>query len=116
MSTNIWNDEAYDRFCDTSLTLLEKIVLTPLLVSVTIMRLKTNNVYFSAHGVICYPLRKNSEARCLPWYDFENMPFVVVTFRDKLGAAHEATVDMQNIRRAREFMTRKMKCPIYGTE
>ena len=58
MSTNIWNDEAYDLFCENSLTLLEKIVLTPLHVSVTVMRLRTNDIPFSAHGVICYPLQK----------------------------------------------------------
>ena len=29
---------------------------------------------------------------------------------------HEATIDMGKIRKAIEFMTRKMKCPVYGTE
>ena len=103
MSTNIWNDEAYDLFCENSLTLLEKIVLTPLHVSVTVMRLKTNNIPFSPKGVIVYPLKRNSEARNLPWFEFEDMPFVVVTFRDKLGVAHEATINMENIRKSREF-------------
>ena len=44
------------------------------------------------------------------------MPFVVTTFKDKLGMVHEATIDMGKIRKAIEFMTRKMKCPVYGTE
>ena len=66
MSTNIWSDQAYELFCENSLTLLEKIVLTPLHVSVTVLRLKTNDIPFSANGVICYPLQRNSEARNLP--------------------------------------------------
>lgn len=64
---------------------------------VTIVRLKTNNVPFLPHGVICYPLRKNSEAQRPPWYQFEEMPFVVMMFKDKLGMVHEATVDMEKL-------------------
>ena len=56
MSTNIWNDEAYDSFVDT-LTEAEKLVLTPVHMQVRIFRLRTNNIPFSSHGVICYPLR-----------------------------------------------------------
>ena len=114
--TNLWNDRAYDLFCENSLTLLEKIVLTPLHLSVTVMRLKTNNVPFSAHGVMVYPLKKSLEARFLPWYDFSNLPFLVTTFRDKFGNINEGTVDMSNIVKAREFMTRLMIDPVYGKE
>ena len=39
-----------------------------------------------------------------------------MTFKDKLGTVHEASIDMEKIRRAREFMTRKRKCPVYGDE
>ena len=116
VTTNLWNDEAYDLFCENSLTLLEKIVLTPLHLSVTVMRLKTNNVPFSAHGVMVYPLKKSLEARFLPWYDFSNLPFLVTTFRDKIGNINEGTVDMSNIVKAREFMTRLMIDPVYGKE
>ena len=115
MSTNIWNDQAYDRFIDT-LTLAEKIVLTPVHLQVIIVRLRTNHVPHSSHGAICFPLQNISQARCLPWFEFHELPFVVTTFKDKLGMIHEATIDMEKIRRAREFMTRKMKCPVYGTE
>ena len=36
-------------------------------------------------------------------------------FKDKLGNFNEATVDIEKILLAKEFMTRKMKCPVYGT-
>lgn len=88
MSTNIWSDEAYDMFVDT-LTLAEKMVLTPVHMQVTIIRLRTNNIQFSCHGAICYPLRSILQARSLPWYEFHEIPFVVMTFKDKLGVIHE---------------------------
>ena len=52
MSTNIWNNEAYDSFVGT-LTQAEKLVLTPVHMQVIIMRLRTNNIPFSCHGAIC---------------------------------------------------------------
>ena len=39
-----------------------------------------------------------------------------MTFKNKLGQVHEATIDMAKIVKAIEFMSRKMKCPVYGTE
>ena len=115
ISANICNDEAYDMFVNT-LTQAEQISLTPTHVQVRIVRLRTNSVPFSSHGTICYPLRTILQARCLPWYEFHELPFVIMPFNDKLGAVHESTIDMEKIRRAREFMTRKLKCPVYGTE
>ena len=38
-----------------------------------------------------------------------------MSYRDKLGSVHEAMVDMNKIRRAREFMNRDMTCPVYNT-
>ena len=35
-------------------------------------------------------------------------------FLDKLGNVREATVDMDKIRRVREYMTRKKVCPVTG--
>ena len=49
MCTNAFDDEAYDLFID-SVTLLEKMVLTPVHVLVIILRLKTNNVPFLLMG------------------------------------------------------------------
>ena len=65
VSTNLFNDEAYDLFIK-SLTHLEKMVITPVHMQVMIMRLRTNNVAFSSHGVICYPLQSMLEARNVP--------------------------------------------------
>ena len=101
-------------FVDT-LTLAEKMVLTPVHMQVTIIRLRTNNIPFSCHGAICYPLRSILQARSLPWYEFHEIPFVVMTFKDKLGVIHEATIDMEKIRRAQKYMTEIRKCPVYGT-
>ena len=39
---------------------------------------------------------------------------MIVTLRDKLGVAHEGTIDMNNIRRAKEFMSQERFCPVYG--
>ena len=116
MTTNLWGDEAYELFVQNQLTLLKKIVLTPLHLSVTVLRLKTNNVPFSAHGVMVFPLKKNLQAQSLPWYFFRDLLFVVTVFKDKIGNNVEATVDMANIAKAREFMTRMMVDPVYGKE
>ena len=103
MSTNIWSDQDYDLICENSLTLLEKTVITPLHVSVTVLRLKTNDIPFSAYGVICYPLQRNSEAKNLPRYEMEDLSFVIVTLRNKFGKAHEGTTDMENIRKTKDL-------------
>ncbi len=39
-----------------------------------------------------------------------------MTYDDRMGAAHESMVDMNKIIKLREFMTRKVKYPVYGTE
>ena len=111
VSTFIWNDNSYCVFVKT-LTYAEKMVLTPLHMQVVILRLRSNNIPFSSHGAICYPLKKPSQAVHLPWYDFNEMPFIVMTYRNKLGTVHEATVDMNKIRIAAEYMNRDMTCPI----
>ena len=90
--------------------------MTPLHLCVTVMRLKTKNAPYSAHGVMVYPLKKNLETRFLPWYDFSNLPFIETTFRDKIGNINEGAADMSNILKAREFMTRLMIDPVYGKE
>ena len=115
VSTCVWNDEGYRLFVNT-LTIPEQMVLTPLLVYTSIFRLRSNNVPFSRYGQICYPLKKPIHASSLPWYQFDQLPFVVMTFQDKLGSTHETMVDMNKIRKAIEFMTRTKKCPVYGNE
>ena len=66
VSTNLFNDEACDLFIK-SLTHLEKMVITPVHMQVMITRLRTNNVAFSSHAVICYPLQSMLEARNEPY-------------------------------------------------
>ena len=113
ISTCLWNDEAYRLFANT-LTEAEKMVLTPLHVQVIILRLTSNHVPFSRHGAICYPLQKFNQAINLPWFNFRQLPFIVFTHKDKLGSVHEALVDMNKIRKAREFMTRDKIDPVNG--
>ena len=77
--------------------------------------MRTNNIAFSSHGAICYPLKKITRVKTLPWYDFKNLPFVVMTYTDKFGSAEEAMVDMATIARVRHFMSREKECPVFGT-
>jgi len=75
MSTNIWSDHAYELFCENSLTLLEKIVLMPLHVSVTVLRLKTNDIPFSSNGkwgnskifVLYKEIARQKIYHCMKW-------------------------------------------------
>ena len=100
MSTNIWNDEGYGVLME-SMTQAEKLVCTPVHMQTHIVRCRSNGVAFSKFGSICYPLKKIYQAKSLPWYEFEELPFVVMMFLDKLGNVREATVDMDKIRRVR---------------
>ena len=79
MSTNLWYDESYDLFIQT-LTRAEIMTLTPVHMQQIIVRLRTNNVPFSCNGRICFPLKTILQARSLPWYEFHELPFVVMTF------------------------------------
>ena len=114
VSTNLFGDEAIELFMD-SLTYLEKMVITPVHMQVIIMRLRTNNVAFSSHGVICYPLKSILQAKTLPWCEFNELPFIVMKFQNKLGNFNEATVDIEKILKAKELLTREMICPVYGS-
>ena len=119
MTTNLFRgtdlNEEFDCLID-SLSQAELMVITLVHCQVVIIRLRTNNVPFSCHGAICYPLKTFTEARCLPWSQFEEMPFVVTKFKNKLGEVKEAIVDMNKIIRLRDLMMRKVKCPVLGTE
>ena len=99
MSTDAFNDEEYRLFSET-LTIAERSVLTPVLNQTIILRQKCNNIPFSRHGQICFPLKAPLEAQSLPWHQWNELPFIVMTFQDKLGNAHEAMVDMNKIRKA----------------
>ena len=79
-----------------------------------IIRLRSNNIPFSSHGAICYPLKQPFEAVHLPWYDFRELGLVVMTYNNKLGDVKEATVDMNKIRTAMQFMSQDRICPVTG--
>ena len=109
MSTDIYGDENYYMFMK-SLTRAEKMVIRPVHVAVAVLRSRANNVPFSKHGSICYPLKRHVQAVRLPWYDFSQLPFIVVAQRRRDGSHLEAMVNMDNIVRARHFMERRMPC------
>ena len=115
ISLNIWSEDGYKLFVERELTMAEKMVCTGVHQQVTILRLKTNGVPFAVNGVITYPLLQSYQARQLPAYDIANLPFVVTTFQDKRGNVREATIDMNNIRKIREWQSRLEVCPVYGT-
>ena len=73
-------------------------------------------MYRCRHGQICFQLKKPIEAAALPWNQFDQLPFIVMTFENKLGNTNEYKVDMNKIRRAIEFMTRKKNCPVTGKQ
>ena len=96
------------------MTCAEQVCLTPVHVQHVILRHKVNNVPFSSYGAICYPLKKPYEAKNLPWFDFDQLGLVVMTYNDRLGIVHEAMIDMHKIRQARHFMTQTKICPYSG--
>ncbi|KAF0293570.1 hypothetical protein FJT64_008674 [Amphibalanus amphitrite] len=85
-------------------------VLRPVHLVVSVLRLRANQVPFCKHGTISYPLKDACRARNLPWYDFERLPFVVLVQSRRDGTSAEAMVNMQTILRAKHFMERTMEC------
>ena len=110
MSTDIYQDMEYKALVDT-MTVAERAVLRPVQINTIILRRRCNNIPFSKNGQICYPLKKPLEAQSLPWYQFNHLPVVVMTFKDRLGRVEEAMVDMEKIRKVVHYMTRKKICP-----
>ncbi|KAF0291143.1 hypothetical protein FJT64_010689 [Amphibalanus amphitrite] len=85
-------------------------VLRPVHLVVSVLRLHANQVPFCKHGTISYPLKDACRARNLPWYDFERLPFVVLVQSRRDGTSAEAMVNMQTILRAKQFIERTMEC------
>ena len=110
VSTDMFSDDAYRRFVET-LTRAELMVLRPIHLFISIMRLRANKVPFSKHGSICYPLKERMTTSHLPWYDFATLPFVVVVQHNTNETSQEAMVNMKSILLAREYMERSMPCP-----
>ena len=114
VTTNLFTDEAYYLLAN-SLTQAEQAVLTPLHMQLFVIRKRSNNIAFSSHGGIYYPLKSMKMARNLPWYDFKEVPIMVSVFTDFYGEIHLATIYMKQICHVRELMQRKMNCPVYDT-
>ncbi|KAF0298223.1 Dedicator of cytokinesis protein 7 [Amphibalanus amphitrite] len=109
VATDVYSDEAYHQFVK-SWTPAETMVLRPVHLVVSVLRLRANQVPFCKHGTISYPLKDACRARNLPWYDFERLPFVVLVQSRRDGTSAEAMVNMQTILRAKYFMERTMEC------
>ena len=88
----------------------KKMIIRPVHVAVSVLRCRANNVPFSRHGSICYPMKRPVQAARLPWYDFVRLPFIIVAQRRRDGTHSEAMVNMANIIKARVFMERRMPC------
>ena len=110
VSTDVFNDEEYGCFV-RSWTPAERMVLSPVHTVVTVLRSRANNVPFTKHGSICYPMKRPYQAVRLPWYDFAQMPFIVVVQHRRDGSMDEVMVNMQTIVRARWYMERLRPCP-----
>ena len=89
-----------------SLTKMELICISPLLLNIQIYRSRATQVPSSIQGSIAYPLKDPMEARSLPWYDFHNLPFIIVHVHQK-NEKHrqESKVDLRKIVRAIEWMS-----------
>ena len=109
VSTDVYSDVGYELFVRTW-TRAETMVLRSVHLLISVMRLRANNVPFSKHGSICYPLKVEQRALNLPWYDFERLPFVVIVQRKTDGTSTQAMVNIDTIRRAKEYMERSMPC------
>ena len=109
VATDIYSDDAYRLFV-RSWTHAETMVLRPIHLVVSVLRLRANQVPFCKHGTIAYPLKDACRARNLPWYDFETLPFVVLVQNRRDGTSAEAMINMQTILRAKHFMERTMQC------
>ena len=101
---NLLNNHEFECFM-RSLTKAELMCISPLLLCVTIMRCRSTQIPFTKQGSIAYPLLTPMETKTLPWYDFKNLPIIVV-YRDDPNEKYrsEAKVNLSNILRAKEYM------------
>ena len=108
-SLNLQSNEDYKTFM-SKLTKIEKMVITPMLLNIMIYRCHGSGVPASHHGTIAYPLKSPMETNSLPWYDFENLPFIIVYRREKNEKYNmEAKIDLRKIEMAWQWMTKRIK-------
>ena len=118
MALDVFQDEAsqqYAMFMDT-LTQAEKLVISPIHAVIVILRSRTNNVPFSRYGSISFAIKEPVKTRTLPWHTFQQLPFVVMVFKNEDGSVNEAKVNIAKIVHAKELMEREVTCPVYGTK
>ena len=106
----------YQNFVD-SLTLMEILVCSPIIVHMTILRSKASLIPVQRFGTIAYsmitkPMDKNWVAKSLPWsVPFEKFPVQIIR-KNGDQVLQQVRIDMSNIVRLKEYMTRVMECPI----
>ena len=81
-SLNINNENEFKTFM-MSLSRIEIMCISPLLINIVIMRCPGSGVPSSRHGTIAYPMQTPMQANPLPWYDFKNLPFIIVYRKEK---------------------------------
>ena len=114
MSLDVFDDQEYKTFVKT-LTRAECLVISPLHVCITILRHRVNKVPWSIGGSIVFArVGHGVLAKNLPWTDFGELPFVVVVHRKNEKSIVEATIDMNKLCKARYYMEKMKRCPVYG--
>ena len=103
-SLNIVNDHQFELFV-SRLTRAEVMCISPLLLCISVLRCRATQIPFSKGGSIAYPLLNPMETKTLPWFDFKNMPIIIV-YRDDPNEKYrsEAKVNLNNIIIVKEWM------------
>ena len=110
-SLNLFGDEEYAAFM-RSLTRAEEMVISPIIVNIHIVRSRATQVPFSKYGSISFPLKTQLQTDQLPWYNFKQLPFIVIQSRhNSKGECVEAQIDLRKILRARYYMSLLKEMP-----
>ena len=125
--TNVWGPEnlfTLDLFDDDnyacfmrSLTVAERLVITPLHILINVYRCRSTQMPHVTNSSIAFPIQNNMETNELPWTGFRNLPFIVVIYNngdpDDSGIVKEAKINLEKIVRARDFMTQRFVHPLF---
>ena len=127
MKTNLWgpenlftldlfDDESYACFM-RSLTLAERLVITPLHILINVLRCRSTQMPFVTNSSIAFPLQSIMETTELPWTGFRSLPFIVVVYSNgdpnDTGLIKEAKINLNKIVRARDLMTQRFDHPLF---
>ena len=109
VSLNLWNEHEFACFMK-SLTRAEIMVISPLLVNICIIRCRANQIPFSKHGSIAFPLKTPMQTRDLPWINFRNLPFIIIyATSSNEKYRHEAKINLKKIIIAKGWLEAKLK-------